>query len=86
MNRLVISKTSTNHIMEVSNTTVLMNGIRNKVEQNCYLNSFLEFYEHQMNDNLDYIEDYLPNHFENAGMKCMKKIVCSASKCLSFIK
>lgn len=34
----------------------------------------------------DYIEDYLPIHFEKAGMKCMSKIVCSASKTLSFKK
>jgi len=34
----------------------------------------------------DYIQDFLPLHFEKAGMKCLSKIVCSASKTLSFEK
>jgi ubiquinone/menaquinone biosynthesis C-methylase UbiE len=34
----------------------------------------------------DYIEDFLPNHFEKAGMECLTKTVCSASKTLSFQK
>lgn len=34
----------------------------------------------------DYIEDNLPSHFENAGLKCLKKIVLTSTKSLSFVK
>lgn len=34
----------------------------------------------------DYIEDKLPIHFEEAGLECLTKISCSASKSLSFRK
>lgn len=34
----------------------------------------------------DYIEDNLPFHFENAGLKCLNKTVCSSTKTLSFVK
>ena len=34
----------------------------------------------------DYIKDYLPRHFEKAGMQCLTKTVCSASKALEFKK
>lgn len=34
----------------------------------------------------DYIEDFLPDHFERAGMECLTKTVCSASKTISFRK
>jgi len=34
----------------------------------------------------DYIEDFLPAHFEKVGMECSTKIVCSSTKTLSFDK
>merc|ERR1712232_223358 len=34
----------------------------------------------------DYIEDYLPRHFENVGLECSKKILCRNTKSLSFKK
>ena len=34
----------------------------------------------------DYLEDYLPGHFESAGLECQTKTVCFRSKCLSFEK
>jgi ubiquinone/menaquinone biosynthesis C-methylase UbiE len=34
----------------------------------------------------DYIEDYLPEHFEKVGMECLSKTVCSRTKTLAFAK
>ena len=34
----------------------------------------------------DYIEDFLPTHFENIGMECLTKTVCSSTKTLAFGK
>lgn len=34
----------------------------------------------------DYIEDLLPKHFEDEGLECLAKMVCSSSKSLSFKK
>jgi len=34
----------------------------------------------------DYIEDYISDHFENAGLDCLTKLVCSSTKTLTFGK
>ena len=34
----------------------------------------------------DYIEDYLPHHFEKVGLECMAKTLCGNTKTLSFEK
>lgn len=34
----------------------------------------------------NYIEDFLPKHFEVVGMECLSKTICSSTKTLSFRK
>ena len=47
------------------------------------LGNFAEMNEPHWND---FVEDFLPAHFEKVGMECSTKIICSSTKTLAFNK